>query len=110
MNHIELEQKIKKILMIENYFDMVIAAKEFEKEYKSTEFFKLTKKPLAEVLKESKIYYALQLNDLNKKIQDIINSLDMTKIEDLLDQAGELFSKENTEIANFSKEISSLLK
>ena len=40
MNNIELENKIKELLSIENYFDMIVAMKKFEPEYKKSDFFK----------------------------------------------------------------------
>ena len=47
MNNQELELKVKEILAIENFFDMMEAAIAFEKEYKGTNFFKKTKEQLA---------------------------------------------------------------
>lgn len=38
MNNRELQTKIKEILKISNYFEMVLEAKGFEKEYKNSEF------------------------------------------------------------------------
>ena len=43
MNNNELELKIKEILSIENFFDMMEAVFDFEKEYKGSEFYKKTK-------------------------------------------------------------------
>lgn len=98
MDNIELEQKILDIIKIENYFDMVIAAKDFEKEYKMTEFYKITKKSLNEVIKEAKIYYAMQLKDFGTYIQNIINNLDLNNLYSLLDQVAEVFGNENQNI------------
>ena len=36
MNNSELELKIKEIIKIENFFDMMEAAQDFEKEYKQS--------------------------------------------------------------------------
>ena len=68
MNNIELENKIKELLNIENYFDMIVAMKKFEPEYKKSDFFKETKMPLDIAVKQAKIYYAFQLNDIANKI------------------------------------------
>ena len=46
MNNQELELKVKELLAIENFFDMIIAVKDFEKEYKNSDFFKSTKMSL----------------------------------------------------------------
>ena len=86
MNNIELENKIKELLNIENYFDMIVAMKKFEPEYKKSDFFKETKMPLDIAVKQAKIYYAFQLNDIANKIQKFINELDLTKINELISQ------------------------
>lgn len=98
MNNIELEQKIKQIASIENYFDMIMAIKDFEGEYKTSDFYKKTKKPLEKVLLESKIHYALQLQGLGEKIQNLINNLDLNHLNELLDQTATMFEQENNEI------------
>lgn len=59
---------------------------------------RLQKKPLLEVIKEAKVFYTLQFNDIRKKIQKVINDLDLSKINELLDQIGNVFGEENNEI------------
>ena len=54
MNNQELELKIKEIINIPNMFDMIIAAQNFEKEYRKSDFYKTTKMPLNEVIKNAK--------------------------------------------------------
>lgn len=98
MSNMELEQKIKEIYSIDNYFDMIIAIKDFEKEYRETEFYKKTKRPLDVVVKEARIHYALQLKDLSKKIQDMLNGLSLENISELLDKVGGVFEQENEDI------------
>lgn len=44
MNNIELENKIKEIIEQDNYFDMMLLASVFEKDYKTSDFYKATKK------------------------------------------------------------------
>ena len=98
MDNIELEQKILEIIETENFFDMIIKAKEFEKEYKNSDFYKATKMSLNEVIKESKIFYSLQLKNLGDAIQNIINNLSLEHVNELLDKLGGLFQQENEEI------------
>ena len=43
MTNKQLEQKVEKFLEIENYFDFIEAVCDFEKEYKSSDFYKKTK-------------------------------------------------------------------
>lgn len=97
MNNQELELKVKELLEIENFFDMIIAVKDFEKEYKGSDFFKATKMPLADVIKNAKMWYLTNLSSIGDKIQDIINDLDFNKVNELLDQFGNIFEKENSE-------------
>ena len=98
MNNIELEEKILEIIKEDNYFEMITKAMAFEKEYKTSDFYKKTKKPLKEVIKESKIYYALQLKDLTHYLQETINNLSLEKVNQILDQMGNIFGQENEEI------------
>ena len=100
MDNIELEKKIKEIISIENYFDMVIAAKDFEKDYKTSDFFKATRKPLGEVIKEAKMYYMSQLADLQKKAQVFIDGLDLTKLSNLITEWGDKMAEENQDVLN----------
>ena len=98
MNNIELEARIKTLCAIENYFDMVIAIKDFEKQYKTTDFYKMTKRPLEVVIKEARLHYALQLKDLSRQVQALIDGLSLENINDILDKMGMVFTEENKEI------------
>lgn len=109
MDNIELEQRILEIIQTENFFDMIIKAKEFEKEYKTSDFYKITKMPLNDVIKSSKIYYAIQLKDLGNAIQKIINNLSFENVSEVLDKLNETFSAENEEIKD-SLEVLKVLK
>ena len=110
MNNQELELKVKEILSIENFFDMIEAVFAFEKEYKTTEFYKKTKMSLVEVIKESKIWYALQLKDIGSKIQSLINDLDLSNLNNILEQLGDVYGQENEETLNIIKEFKEIVK
>lgn len=110
MNNQELELKIKEILSIENFFDMMEAVFAFEKEYKTTEFYKKTKMSLVEVMKESKIWYALQFKDIGNKIQSLINDLDLSNLNNVLEQLGDVYGQENEETLNIIKEFKEIVK
>ena len=105
MNNQELETKIKEIIAIENMFDMIIAAKDFEKEYKASDFYKKTKISLLEIIKNAKVYYAFSYNGVLDKIQSFINDLDFNKINSLLDQAGSVFEQENNDTMAILNEL-----
>lgn len=108
MNNIELETKIKEIISMDNYFDMVIAAKNFEKEYKESDFYKATKQPLSEVIKDAKVYYTLQFENLGQKIQQFINNVDLTQLNSLFDQITTTFADENSNILETLQEFKDL--
>ena len=110
MNNQELESKVKEILSIENFFDMMEAVFAFEKEYKTTEFYKKTKMSLIEVMKESKLWYALQLKDIGSKIQSLINDLDLSNLNNVLEQLGDVYGQENEETLNIIKEFKEIVK
>lgn len=110
MSNAELELKIKEILSTENFFDMIEKAVEFEKEYKGTGFYKKTKMPLMEVIKNSKVWYALQLKDVVDVIQGMIDSLNVENVNSILSQLGEVYSKENTETLSIINEFKDLIK
>ena len=110
MSNAELELKIKEILSIENFFDMIEKVVEFEKEYKGTSFYKKTKMPLMEVIKNSKVWYALQLKDIVDVIQSMIDSLNVENLNSIFSQLGEVYSKENTETLSIINEFKDLIK
>ena len=110
MNNQELELKVKEILAIENFFDMMEAAIAFEKEYKGTNFFKKTKMPLVEVIKNSKMWYTIQLKGIGDKIQSLINGLDFTNVNDVINNLGNTYAQENNEIMDIIKEFQKIVK
>lgn len=113
MDNVELEQKVKEILNITNFFDMLLAAKAFEKDYKTSDFYKMTKIPLMEILKEVKSFYAFSVDAVVEKIQTAVNNLDLTKLNSLFDEMGNLFQKENQEtmdMLNGLKDFKDIIK
>ena len=105
MNNQELELKIKEIINIPNMFDMIIAAQNFEKEYKQSGFYKTTKMPLKEVIKNAKLYYIFSYQNMIERIQSLINDLDFNKVNSLLDQFSSMFEQENDETMNMINEL-----
>ena len=110
MNNSELELKIKEILSIENFFDMMEAVYDFEKEYKGSEFYKKTKMPLIEVVKGSKTWYILQFKDIGNKIQSLINGLDVSHLSEVIDQFGSIFEQENKETLDILNSFKDIVK
>ena len=110
MNNQELELRVKEILKNKNFFDMVEATLAFEKEYKGTEFYKKTKMPLMEVIKYAKMWYLSQMENIGDKIQNLISGLDFSNINDILNQLGDVYTKENEETLNIFKEFKEIVK
>ena len=95
-NYKEVEKNVKKIRSA------------LEKEYKESDFYKKTKKPLKEVLFESRFHYFFMLEGVEKRIQEVINSLNLEKIESLMNDMSSMFEQENGEIlkaANTFKDL-----
>lgn len=105
MTNQELDIKIKEILKNENFFDMMEQALEFEKEYKTSSFYKKTKLSLMEVLKQSKVFYLFNLTTIFETLQEKINTLDISNFIEMLEKLGSVFGQENSEIQEMIKEI-----
>lgn len=110
MNNQELELKVKEILATRNFFDMMEKAIEFEKEYKATDFFKKTKMPLVDVIKNSKIWYFFQFEEVTEKIQSLINELDFENVNNVLNQFGDLYRQENEDTLSILQDFKELVK
>lgn len=110
MNNQELELKIKEILANKNFFDMIEAAATFEKEYKTTDFFKKTKMPLMDVIKNSKNWYILQFNNIVDQLQELIDGLNFDNVNNILNQFGDLYQQENEDTISILKEFRELVK
>ena len=108
MDNKQLELEIKEILATTNFFDMIEKALTFEKTYKASSFYKTTKMPLMEVIKQSKMWYLVNFDELLKTIQEKINQLDLSKFMEIIDQAGGLFAGENQEILNMIQEVKNI--
>lgn len=108
MDNTELNNKLKELLTTKNYFDYALSVKDFEKEYKESDFYKKTKKPLKDVLFESRFHYFFMLEGIEKRIQEVIDSLNLEKIESLMNDMSSMFEQENGEIlkaANTFKDL-----
>lgn len=98
MTNQELEQRVEKFLEIENYFDFIETVCSFEKEYKSSDFYKKTKMPLMAVIKEARWFYGLNVNKVFTKIQTLIDKLDLSHLMDLVEKIGVTYETENEQI------------
>ena len=108
MDNIELEQKVLEIIKEDNYFELITKALAFEKEYKTSDFYKATKKSLMEVIRESRIHYALQLRDMTRQLQKMLDSLDLSNVNQVLEQMSSVFANENEEIQTSLEDFKNL--
>ena len=110
MNNQELELRIKEIINESNFFDMIEKALEFEKEYKTTTFYKKTKMPLMTIVEKSKLFYSLKFDSISSSIQTIIDSLDTNKLQSLIEELGNLYTRENEDMMQIFSEFSKIVK
>ena len=92
MNNEELKTRLSELLGKDNCLDMIEGIFDFEKEYKTSEFYKHTKMPIY------KIWNLLNLKDVQKTLQDFIDGLDLKKLINLMEQLGSVFAQENSDI------------
>jgi len=79
----------------DNFFDVLLELKEFEKEYKQSTFYKITKINLMDLIKDARIFYLTNIKTISNKINNIINSLDGEKLAEILDQGGSILQANN---------------
>ena len=79
----------------DNFFDVLLELKEFEKEYKQSTFYKTTKINLMDLVKDARIFYLTNIKTISNKINNIINSLDGEKLAEILDQGGSILQANN---------------
>ena len=109
INNEDLQKKVLELLEEENYFDFIIKAKVFEPEYKQSDFYKTTKMPLKQMIREAKIFYAVQFRDLGKAIQRTLDGLNFGNFNTVLDKLGDMFSQENGDIMDNMSQFKDLL-
>lgn len=98
MNNQELNAKLQELIKIDNYCDYVIAVKEFSSEYKKTEFYKLTKKPLEKALNEIKLHNLINMKGIISRIQQIIDGLNFDNVQQLVEDFSNMYAQENADI------------
>ena len=98
MTNEELELKFKDLLKEKNYFTFLMKAKEFNKIYKKSEFYKKTHLPLKRVVREAKIWYTVNSSFVRETVQDLLDNISLDNVEQVLIQLGDVFEKENDEI------------
>lgn len=91
-----LNEKMKEILLNNNnFFDVILKLKEFEKEYKQSDFYKTTKINLIDLVKDARIFYLTNVKTITDKINGIINNLDAEKLASILEQGSSILQDNN---------------
>lgn len=91
-----------------NFFDVVLQLKEFEKEYKQSDFFKQTKISLFDLVNEAKIFYLTNTSILIDKLNKIIEGLDVDKLLAVLQEGGSILESNNNATLEQLKEFKEL--
>ncbi len=91
-----LNEKLFNILeSSSNFFDVLLELKEFEKEYKQSDFYKKTKIDLMTLIQDARIFYLTNTKNISNKINKVIESLDGEKIAEILEQGGSILEANN---------------
>lgn len=110
MTNAELDARLKNICLMPNFIEAILAFNELEPEYKKTDFYKQTKMPLNELVKQAKVWYTVDFSEIRVQIQNMINELNFEKVNKIIEQFGQVFEEENKEIAASAEIYSKLLK
>ncbi len=102
MNNMILKEKLDALIKEEDFFKFEESLANFEKEYKTSDFYKKTKRPLKILIQDYKAWHP---RDIEETVERIVNSLDEEKIVSLLDKLSQVFDKENQDILNEVKEL-----
>lgn len=91
-----------------NFFDVVLKLKEFEKEYKQSDFFKQTKMSLFDLVNEAKIFYLTNTSILIAKLNKIIEGISVDKLLAVLQEGGSILESNNNATLEQLKEFKEL--
>lgn len=109
MDNVDLDLALKKISLMPNFIEAVAALKELEPEYKKTDFYKNYKIPLADLMRQAKLWYTVDFSQIQTQLQNMIDGLDLSHINGVIDQIGDTFNKENSEIMKAAQTYKDLL-
>lgn len=96
-NNEYLNKRLSEIVEKDNFFEVILELKEFEKEYKQSNFYKTTKINLMDLVKDARIFYLTNTKNITDKLNKIINSLDGEKIAAILDEGASILQANNEE-------------
>lgn len=89
MTNQEIIEKINTLMSEnENFCDLLLALKNFNREYKKSNFYKKTRISLNRLVRQYRTYSFTNLDEIFDRIQEKINNLDLSNIENIVDTLG----------------------
>lgn len=89
MTNQEIIEKINTLMSEnENFCDLLLALKDFNKEYKKSDFYKKTRISLNRLVRQYRAYSFTNLDEIFDRVQEKINNLDLSNIQNIVDTLG----------------------
>lgn len=89
MTNQEIIEKINTLMSEnENFCDLLLALKDFNKEYKKSDFYKKTRISLNRLIRQYRAYSFTNLDEIFDRVQEKINNLDLSNIQNIVDTLG----------------------
>lgn len=90
-----LNNRMAEIVSQNNFFDVILQLKEFEKEYKTSDFYKTTKINLMDLIKDARLFYLTNVQYLVQKINEVFENINSEKLLQILDETGDILEANN---------------
>lgn len=104
MNNEELIQFLDSVHDMPNYCDRIVALKNFEKQYKKTEFYRQTHMSLQQLYMQYTLEQTLTLRIITKNINEMFNNIDADQFIAMMDEVNtktaDFIDKQKTELMN----------
>lgn len=89
MTNQEIIEKINTLMSEnENFCDLLLALKDFNKEYKKSDFYKKTRISLNRLVRQYRAYSFTNLDEIFDRVQEKINNLDLSNVQNIVDTFG----------------------
>lgn len=89
MTNQEIIEKINTLMSEnENFCDLLLALKNFNKEYKKSDFYKKTRISLNRLIRQYRAYSFTNLDEIFDRVQEKINNLDLSNVQNIVDTLG----------------------
>ena len=89
MTNQEIIEKINTLMSEnENFCDLLLALKNFNKEYKKSDFYKKTRISLNRLVRQYRAYSFTNLDEIFGRVQEKINNLDLSNVQNIVDTLG----------------------